>query len=438
MKMTRLVGAGAVAAACLSVAASAQTLLSLEEAITRGMQESHRLGELRERSKAAEATVHVREAASAPQVSVLAGYTRTNHVEEFGVPSSNGMLHVIYPDIPDNYRSRVDLQWPIYAGGRDRALVRAAEAEAASTASDLEAARADLRLEITRSYWALLTAEEASRVLEGAVTRAEAHLADVRSRFASGLVPPNDVLTVEAQRSHQQLLAIEAANQREQAAADLRRLIGAPPEMPLVLARRVDEPAPAPPLVDDLIAQAKAARPERQAMVRRIDAAGERVAAAAAGRRPWVSVAGGVDYARPNPRIFPRQSTWRESWDASLNVSWLLWDGGRVRAEVAEATASKAAAAERLQEFDRTIELEVRQRTLDLDSARAAIAAANDAVRSATEARRVVAERFAVGVATNTDVIDAQAALLQAELERTRAFANLRLADARLTRAVGR
>ena len=52
-------------------------------------------------------------------------------------------------------------------------------------------------------------------------------------------------------------------------------------------------------------------------------------------------------------------------------------------------------------------------------------------VRSATEARRVIAERFAAGVATNTDVLDAQVALLQAELDRTRALANVNLAAAR-------
>ena len=38
----------------------------------------------------------------------------------------------------------------------------------------------------------------------------------------------------------------------------------------------------------------------------------------------------------------------------------------------------------------------------------------------------------------NTEVIDAQVALLQAELDRTRALANAHLAAARLDRAVGR
>ena len=59
-------------------------------------------------------------------------------------------------------------------------------------------------------------------------------------------------------------------------------------------------------------------------------------------------------------------------------------------------------------------------------------------MRAAVEARRVVGERFNAGVATSTDVLDAQTAVLQAELGRTRAVANARLTLARLDRAVGR
>jgi len=149
-------------------------------------------------------------------------------------------------------------------------------------------------------------------------------------------------------------------------------------------------------------------------------------------------VGAGLDYARPNPRIFPRLGEFRESWDASVNLSWLLWDGGRTGADIAEATASQRAMAERLADLDSALDVEVRQRWLDVASSRAAVTAAVDAVSAATEARRVLGERFASGVATSTDVLDAQVALLQAELDRTQALATVRLAEARLNRAVGR
>jgi outer membrane protein TolC len=151
-----------------------------------------------------------------------------------------------------------------------------------------------------------------------------------------------------------------------------------------------------------------------------------------------VSINGGYDYSRPNQLIFPRAAEWKNTWDLSVNASWSLWDGGRVKAEVAQASANRQVLQEGLREWDRALETEVVQRRLQIQSALAAVAYADDSVRSSTEARRVVGERYSVGTAPNVDVIDAQVMLLQAELDRTRAIANAHVAAARLDRALGR
>ena len=427
------------AAAGVAGAQPSPVRLTLDEAIARGLAASHRLAELTAREDAARAAEDAARASAMPQVALFGGYTRTNHVDEFGILVPGGPPRVIYPDVPDNYRSRVDLQWPIYTAGRVPALTRAAAADARASAQDRAAVRADLKLEITRAYWAVITAQAAVTVLQDALDRVGAHLDDVRNELAVGLVPPNDVLSAQAQQSRQQMLLIEAQNMAETTAADFRRLAGLTPDAVFGLADSLDAPpAPLSPAVAALVDQARARRFERQALQSRITSAGERTTAARAAQRPMLSVTGGYDVARPNPRIFPRVEEWNPSWDASLNVSWSIWDGGRARADVAQAAANHRASEERLLEFDTVLDVEVRQRVFDVASSAAAIAAAADGVSSAAEARRVVTERFAAGVATNTDVLDAQAALLSAELDRTRALAGARLAAARLDRALGR
>jgi outer membrane protein TolC len=184
--------------------------------------------------------------------------------------------------------------------------------------------------------------------------------------------------------------------------------------------------------------EARANRPERKALEFRISAAAERVAAASAGSLPVLAAIGGFDLARPNPRIFPIQKAWKPSWDLGVSVRWPLFDGGRTRAETAEAVANRRAIEARLRDFDTQIDVEIRQRTADLRSAQASVDAARAGVQAAAEARRVLAERFSAGVATNTDVLTAQTALLQADLDLTRAMANVHLAAARLERAMGR
>src|SRR5690606_11722577 len=108
--------------------------------------------------------------------------TRTNHVPEFVFAGPDGRPRVLYPDVPDNYRTRLDLQWPIYTGGRADALERAARAEAAAAAAEVEVARADLRLEVARAFWAVVTARATVDVLEQGVTRGQGHLAETMER----------------------------------------------------------------------------------------------------------------------------------------------------------------------------------------------------------------------------------------------------------------
>ncbi len=424
--------------------------LTLEEAQARALKASHRLAEVRAREAVALAVVDARLALERPAIAATAGYTRTNHVLEFSFPGPTGP-RVVYPDVPNNYQARLDLQWPIYSGGRSDALERAARADAAGVAAEAEAARADLRLEVARAYWALVTARAAADVLEAAVARSDAHLADVRARFAAGLVAPNETASADAQLARARMLLIEANNQRAGAAAELARLVGEGPMASIEPAATLDE-APAAQgaavgpaaadvevrLYESAFQPALGRRAERQGIERRVESAEAQGAAAAASRRPSVVVTGGVDYARPNARIFPRADRWEETWDAGIRVNWPLWDGGRSAAEAAQAAGLAAAARARLADFDALLAVDVRQRTLDIESGLAAVDAAAAGVAAATEARRVVAERYRAGVIAQSEVLDAELALLQAQLDRTRALAGVRLAEARLARAVGR
>ncbi len=430
----------AVIAACpqAPLAQAPAVRLTLDEAQSRATSASHRLAEARSRGAAAAAIADARAAADQPLVAVTAGYTRTNHVAEFVVPGPGGVPRVLYPDVPDNYRTRLDLQWPIYSGGRVDALERAARAEAAAVAAEAAVAQADLRLEVARAFWALVTARAAVGVLEQGVARAQAHVADVRERFDAGLIPPNEVAAAEAQESRARMLLIEAGNQREVSRADLARLTGVDPGQEIEPADALDRPALESADRNALLDEARTARQDRRVIEHRIDAADGQHAAALSARRPTVAVVAGYDYARPNARIFPREDRWQDAWDVGVNVGWTFWDGGRTAHEAAAAAHTAAAARQRLLEFDSLLALEVRQRTLDIESGRAAIEAATESIRAAAEAQRVVAERYRAGVSTQTEVLDAQVALLQAELDRTRALAGVRFAESRLSRALGR
>ena len=431
----------AIAAIAWSAAAQdAPVRLTLDEAVARGLTNSQRLAELQARQEGAEAAVAGRAAATMPAIALQGGYTRTNHVEAFGIAQPLQGLKIIYPDVPDNFRTRIDLQWAIYTGGRTDALERAARAERDAAGDDLAAARADLRLEIARAFWALVTARYTEQVVARSLDSLEAHVRDLRSQLEQGLIPPNEVLSAEAQHSRERVLAIEARNARAIAEADLRRLLGMEGEEPIEPAATLE---PTPPVADaspDRADRRSARTPARASRARAPRRRAARARRCRRGRGPAAD--------RGRRRIRLRQPE-PAHLSAHRGLARLLGRlGQRELAPVGRRPAPRGAGGSRRRrrarprracpEFDRQAAFEVRQRRLEIDSSRAAIAAAADGVRSATEARRVVGERFRAGVATSTDVLDAEVAVLQAELDRTRALANARLAEARLERAVGR
>ena len=259
----------------------------------------------------------------------------------------------------------------------------------------------------------------------------------------AGLVPPNEVSSAAAQEARSRMLAIEARTQRDVTSAELARLIGIAPDQPLEPTADLGACDSGRSRLSASISLRLSSLPARHARNGACFNSASPQPMRNETRLPQdvcrrFSSLGGVDYARPNPKIFPRADVAQDSWDVGVGATWSLWDGGRTVAEVAQARAASQAASERLAEFDSQLSVEVRQRALEVESAVASVAAARSGVTAAADARRVVDERYRAGVIAGIEVLDAEYALLQAQLDLTRAQASVRLAEAQLARALGR
>lgn len=413
--------------------------LSLAEAIARARAASPRLAQLRSLHDASTAGLRGARADRRPLVDLSASYTRASDVPELSVdfPPPEGRV-TIFPNIPDNFAGRIGVAVPLYTGGRLSQQVTAAARDDDAAAGDIASGTADLVLETSTVYWGLVTARESERVFTEAVASYEAHLTDARERARLGLAAPDEVLAVQVDRDQAELRRLQAHNLAALEHAGLVRLLGLPPDARVEPGEPL-QPVPAPrEEAETLVAAALASRPERAALVARIDAAEARARAARADRLPQAHLAAGYDYADPNRRILPVQDGWQDTWDASVNLSFRLLDGGRAAAAEAQRSAQARALRHQLEDLDRRIRLEVTQRLLDLGTATATVPVAERNLEAARESRRVSAERYRAGVIRSSELLDAEVALLRAGLDRTEALAQQRLAIAALDRAVGR
>jgi outer membrane protein TolC len=389
-------------------------------------------------------------------VDLSAGYTRYSDVPEFVLTLPGGRPQSIAPNVPDGWRARASVSVPLITGGRIAGAAEAARGESYAAGNDLVAARADLVLETTTAYWNLRLQTESATVLAEAMAAYESHLVDARHRAEVGLAARNEVLAVEVERDRAELGRVQADGAAAVAEANLRRLIGAGERIVIVAADRpVDErtpPHPAAdtdrsvergakvdtPALDSLVAIALATRPEREALASRVAAAEARVRCEQGARWPQLAAVAGYDYANPNRRITPARAEWKETWDASVNLSLPLFDSGRIAAATARARAQAEALRRQAIDLDQRIRLEVTLRGIERHTAEETVGVAERAVEAARENEKVTRDRYREGVASSSDLLDAEVRGLRAALDRTDAQARLLLARANFDRAVGK
>lgn len=122
---------------------------------------------------------------------------------------------------------------------------------------------------------------------------------------------------------------------------------------------------------------------------------------------------------------------------AALTLSWLLVDFGQRSANVENARQLLNAAAATQDATVQTLFLAALQTYYAAQATQAAVVSANEAERAAGESFRAADARYAVGVATPADRLQAQTALSQATLNRIRAEGEARNALGALANALG-
>jgi outer membrane protein TolC len=437
-------------AAAQDVREPVKKVLSLEECVEMGLKTSKALHASEARVEASTARSKEVNASRLPSLKLSGGYTRLSEVPPFEVhlPFPSGLTvpstFVVSPNYFDNYSVRMGLQQPLFTGFRLQSSAAMARLGAQAAVEDLAGDRNQVIFAVKNAYWNLFKAGEFKKVVDESAAQVEAHLADVRNFFEQGLLTRNEVLKAEVQLSNVKLARLDAANGVEMAAVWLNSLIGAQLDDPIEPAATIEElEAGARKMpggrggLDGLVDKALGGRPELRAMDLRVKAGEAGVTLARSGWFPQVILTGNYYDLRPNPRLMPAKDRFYSTWDLGVSVSMDLWNWNATLRQTQQAKALLAQALDVLGQLRDAAAVEVRQSWLALKSAREKIDVAGVAVAQADENLRVTNERFKEGVALNSEVLDAETALLQAKTGHTQALVDLELAKAGLAKAVG-
>lgn len=247
--------------------------------------------------------------------------------------------------------------------------------------------------------------------------------------YEKGVVPKNELLAAEVALADAQQKAIDAHADLEVAQAAYNRALGRNLAQPVYLADLQDQETFVP--VEELTQAALSQRPELTSLSAQARALQDEAASVRGKNGPQVAVTGGYFYLKDD-FIRPNGYT-----GAMVGVEWTPFDCGRVRNQ-ARALEEKSQALIRLRrDLESKISFEVRQKWIDLETARKRVLVARKTTAQADENLRVARNRYQQQAGTNTEVLDAESLRVQAYMNLYSSSYQAALAGLRLRRAVG-
>jgi len=383
---------------------------------------------------AAQANERAARGARWPSVDANAGYNRLNVSPTLDVTLPNGNALQSGPIFKDNQyvSGSVQMKLPLYAGGQISAGIASAHA-AARSADEMERATASsVRLQVAEAYVAVLRARHALGSATASVQSLAAHVHEVERMMESESVARSDLLAARVALANAEQAKVRAQDAADVAAAAYNRLLGQPLDRSVELDERL-------PADDDfssqalqaLVARAIEARGELKAVAAQAEALSAEARAEKGKQLPQLALTGSFTH-------FDNQILDRQDFSMiGVGFTWSLFDGGQARNRESALRSASRAQQSRLDDLRSQIALEVRQNWLGVRDAQARLKASSEAVAEAEENLRISRELYDVGLATNTQVLDAVTLRTDAVNNRDDAMLDESLSRLRLARAVG-
>ncbi len=415
--------------------------LSLENALQIGYEKSKGLHASMMKVQYADAKSGEINTLLLPTLKFGGAYTRLSDIPPFEVtiplPPPAPSHFVLAPTVVNNYNLRLTLQQPLFTGGQIQGAVNAADYSAQASQKDFEKDKSDLVFNIKQAYWNLSKALALEKVVDENVDEIGAHVKDAQSWQAQGLITANDVLKVQVQLSEAKLRQIDARNAVQLARIALNNIIGIPLGTQVRLTTTLDHQLKVFGSLSDLVQQALDHRSDLSAMDYRVKAGESGVTQANSNWFPQVYLTGDYYYNRPNQRYQPTIDAFKDSWDFGVAMSFDIWNWGSAIHKADEAKAQLAQAQDARAQMKDVITLDVTNNYLNLQRTTERISVAQEGVKQAEENYRITDNKFKQGLSVNTDLLDAEVALLQAKTEYTQALTDFEIAEASLERAIG-
>jgi len=435
-----LLVSAALALVCLTAAAvekePAVRMMTLAECIQEALARNPGLSAETARTSAADYAAEVARAGRFPRIDLSSDYSYSDRPQRLMQPSYQGELLRYENDIA---QAVAEVRVPLFSGGRLVARQRAAELAAAASRFNLFGSRQDLILNVTAAYLAATEQQAIIDAIDGSLKALIEKQKVAGTMKDVGRIAPLDLLKVDVR--------VAAVEQRRSKSGRDRDLISL--HLAVLLGRDLGEslpsvaglpalPQPETSGMDQMVSEAAARRPELNALLQEIARRQAELTQVSAERWPSLEAFGRWT---ARSAVFPTDTTissFQDFFLGGLTLKVPLWTSGELGARRRQAQALLKEARERRRAGLLQVAEQVRREVAAQAEAVDREHVAGKAAEQAREAFGIEQANYDLGRASVNDVLDAQAALLEAEMALAQARHDVALATISLVWASGR
>jgi len=417
---------------CALAQTAEERTLTLDEVVQIGMANSKQLRISTARSEIAQSKTKQALSQTIPTLTYTGSYYRlSDNVTPFETP-----LFTI-PVLLNQTLNRVSLTEPVFTGLRALNTIRATEFLEKAAQFDLERDKKEVQINLLSSAIQVYKLEEARKVVLRSLATAQNRLKDTRALQQQGIVLENDVLKTELSLTQLETAQLETDNSLAASRYALNTLLGLPVGTIVHIDAASIGAGEGAETLESFTGNTTQ-RADYQAATQRMLASEKQMKVSKGAYLPLVTVGANLYTNNPNQRQFPQEDRFITTWDAGVQVSWNLSNLYTNRNNVQEARLNLIQSGTQRDQLLDAAGTEVSNNFYAWQTTRQKIALSDRALSQAVENQRIMQLRNSQQLSSLTDLLDADALLLQAQINQVTAKADAYLTRVRLLRSAGK
>lgn len=325
-----------------------------------------------------------------------------------------------------------NVSYPIYTGGKLKYGIESAKYLEEAVKLDADNDREAIIMNTVNACINLYKAYQAIELVKENLATAQQRVKDFTNLEKNGLLARNDLMKAELQTSNTELSLLDAETNYKLASVNMNLMMGLPEQTQLIPDRTGLALPTEIKTLDDYEQDALKNRKDISALGYREKAAGVGIKNAKADYYPSLALTGGYVAAD-----IPKLLSITNAVNIGVGVKWDIGSLWKTKTKIAEAKSTLQQVKLNEEQLNDAVKMQVNQAYEAYLLTQKKIQVYEKAVEQATENYRITKNKYDNALATTTDLLDADVALLQSKLGVTNAKADSFLAYNKLLQVTG-